>query len=180
MTIHFLTGNEHKFREFRKEIPELERLDVGVPEIQASDARQIVKAKLVAASKLHEGPLLVEDTGLYLEAFNGFPGPYIKWMITKVGRKRMVEAVQGLGNTGVEARTLIGFYDGETRFFEGITKGDLVMPQTDSEFDWDAIFRPEGYDKTYAEMTLEEKNKVSQRGKAIQKLRNFLVDNKFI
>lgn len=61
--------------------------------------------------------------------------------------------------------------------FHGKTKGTIVAPRGDRSFGWDCIFMPDGFDKTYGEMTKEEKNKISHRFKAIESLRDHFVDN---
>jgi len=79
-----------------------------------------------------------------------------------------------MGNDHAEARTLIGYYSrNKIRYFQGIVKGKIVFPR-ESNFGWDAIFMPEGYDEVMGEMSLEDKNEISMRSIAVRKLKEYL------
>lgn len=67
MTIYFITGNQHKLAEIQAVLPQVEQLDVNLPELQEISPDVIIRAKLQEAFKYHQGPCMVEDTGLYLE-----------------------------------------------------------------------------------------------------------------
>lgn len=72
-------------------------------------------------------------------------------------------------------RSMIGYFDGkQTHFFEGIVHGQIVEPTVFSPFGWDALFLPDGYDKTFGHMTMEEKNMISHRARSMQKFMEFL------
>jgi XTP/dITP diphosphohydrolase len=74
---------------------------------------------------------------------------------------------------------MIGYTDGDQIvFFEGEIKGKIVSPRGTGGFGWDQIFQPEGYDKTFGEMSLEEKNKISMRKQALTKLKAYLKETK--
>ena len=174
--IYFITGNKNKLEEVRAILPEAEQLDIDLPEIQGIDAKEILKAKLLEAQKRKEGPLMVEDTSLYMEALQGLPGPLVKWFLKTVGNNGLSEIAQKLGNDRAEAKTIVGYAQGagQMHFFEGAIKGRIVSPRGDNAFGWDPIFMPEGYDKTFAEMSKEEKNKISMRRLALNQLKEFL------
>jgi non-canonical purine NTP pyrophosphatase (RdgB/HAM1 family) len=98
----------------------------------------------------------------------------IKWFLQTIGNEGLYNLTVKLKNNRAEARTLIGYYSrGKIRYFQGIVKGKIVSP-TQTNFGWDAIFVPEGYDETFGEMDSDEKNEISMRGKAARKLREFL------
>ena len=88
----------------------------------------------------------------------------------------MVEITEKFQNSRAEAKTIIGY--GKNRdqmeFFEGSISGAIVRPRGISSFGWDAIFKPDGQNQTFAEMTLAEKNTLSMRKIAFEKLRDFL------
>lgn len=67
MTIYFITGNQHKLAEIQAVLPQVEQLDIDLPELQEISPDAIIRAKLQEAFKYHQGPCMVEDTGLYLE-----------------------------------------------------------------------------------------------------------------
>jgi len=177
MKLYFATGNKHKFLEVKSMLKnvDLEQLKVDLPEIQEVDLEEVVKAKLFEALKHCEGPVLVEDTGLYLEFLNGLPGPLIKWFEERMGLDGISDLCKKTGEDGAIARTIIGYADkNKMFFFEGKIKGKIVPPRKGNGFGWDAIFVPEGVDKAFSEMESEEKNRVSMRRKSLDKLKEFL------
>jgi len=178
--IHFITGNKNKFEEVRIILPEIEQLDIDLPEIQEIDAKEIIKNKLAEAFNRTEGDFIVEDTSLYLECLKGLPGPLIKWFLKTIGNDGLAEIAEKLGNDKAEAKTIIGYARNreEIYFFEGVIKGKVVKPKGKTNFGWDPIFLPDGYEKTFAEMSREEKNKVSMRRNALNKLKEFLKTGK--
>lgn len=176
MALYFITGNANKFAEAQAIFGSVEQLNEELPEIQDVDAKKIIKAKLDAAMQMREGELIVEDTSLYFDCLCGLPGPLIKWFFLSVGNEGLWRIVEKMGNTKAEARTLIGYADkeGSMHFFEGSMKGAIVAPRGDRDFGWSPIFQPEGYEKTFGEMEWEEKNAVSMRRIALEKLKEFL------
>ncbi len=176
--LYFITGNEKKFLEVKLMLPEIEQLHIDLPEIQSTDGREIVEAKLREASNHHEGEFIVEDTGLYLKGLNGLPGPFIKWFLDKLGTEGVYKLAEKIGIFEAEAKTVVGYLDKnkEMYFFEGIIVGDLVPPRGEKIFGWDPIFKPKGDDRTFSEMSREQKNEISHRMLAIGKLKEFLTN----
>jgi inosine triphosphate pyrophosphatase len=172
MPLYLITGNEKKYREAKLLIPELEMLIIDLPEIQSADPKAVVAAKLHEARKHHAGDLLVEDTSLHFDCLGGLPGPFIKWFLETLKPTGLHALASSMHDTKAQARTIIGYAkaDGGILFFEGVTHGSIVAPRTDAIFGWDPIFLPDGHTKTYAEMTKEEKNAISHRGKAVRAL----------
>ncbi|HBG81549.1 TPA: non-canonical purine NTP pyrophosphatase, RdgB/HAM1 family [candidate division CPR2 bacterium] len=174
--LYFITGNENKFREVKSILGGVEQLDVDLSEIQEIDAKVIINSKLKEALKHREGDFIVEDTSLYLDALNGLPGPLIKWFLKTTGNDGLAKIALSLGNNNAEAKTIIGYVEksGAVSFFEGAVKGRIVEPRGDSSFGWDPIFIPDGYNKTFSEMSEEEKNSISMRRIALNKLKEYL------
>lgn len=145
-------------------------------EIQELDAHKIIAAKLAEAQRQQSGRFIVEDTSLSLHAMNGLPGPLVKWFIKGVGVEGIYELTKAFGSARATAQTLIGYAeeDGMVHFFEGSLSGTIVSPRGADGFGWDPIFEPDGHDKTFAEMTLEEKSQCSMRLLAIEGLRQYL------
>lgn len=171
----FITGSADKAREAGLTFPSVRQLDIDLPEIQHTDPQEIIRHKLEEARKLQVSELIVEDTGLYLECLNGLPGPLVKWFLKSVGNEGLARIAESLGNPRAEAKTVVGYANGgEIHFFEGAVKGRIVAPRGDKGFGWDPIFEPEGANRTFAEMTPEEKNKFNMRRIAFEKLRSFL------
>jgi len=176
MSKYFITGNKNKFEEVQAILPEIKQIDIDLPEIQEIDAKEIIKEKLLEALKHQKGEFIVEDTSLYFKCLNNLPGPLIKWFMQTMGNEGLYDLANKLGNTGVEAKTIIGYAKNseEIYYFEGSLKGNLVKPRGDTNFGWDPIFQPEGYDKSLAELSKEEKNEISMRRLALNKLKEHL------
>lgn len=177
MEILFLTGNENKFKEAAKVLLCLKRIDVDLAEIQSINPKEIITHKLNEARSKYNKSLVVEDTSLFLNCMKGLPGPLIKWFLETVGQEGLVQIAESLNDFGAEARVTIGFAtdNGAKFFFEGSILGKIVRPRGNGGFGWDSIFEPEGKIKTFAEMTIEEKNEISMRKIAFQKLKDFLL-----
>jgi len=110
---------------------------------------------------------------------NGLPGPLIKWFLKTIGLHGLYQMTEKFNNFKAQAKTIIGYADhnGEIHYFEGVVEGNIVAPKAKSDFGWDPIFNPDGYTKSFAEMTKEEKNEISHRRKAVDKLKEFLETN---
>ena len=176
MVLCFVTGNVKKFTEAKMVFPELKQLDIDLPEIQSLDPQEIVSCKLQAASKkFPHKKIIVEDTSLVFHAWNGLPGPLIKWYLQTVGGIGICKMLEWFANKKASAICTIGYAYGDIiEFFQGVTTGNVVEPSTESDFGRDALFQPDGYEKTYAHMSKEEKNTVSHRGKALQLLQDYI------
>lgn len=176
MALYFITSNKGKLTEVQEIIPAVEQLDIDLPEIQDIDAQVIIRAKLEEAQKHQQGQFIVEDTSLYLDCLNGLPGPLIKWFMKTIGNDGLYKISQGYGNYKATAKAIIGFAkdDGLIEFFEGTIEGEIVEPRGDKGFGWDPIFQPTGHTKTFAEMDQSEKNEMSMRRIALNKLKEVL------
>jgi inosine triphosphate pyrophosphatase len=175
MTLWFITGNKDKLREVQALIPDVQSIDLDLPEIQEIDPHKVIAAKLVEARKYCSGAFLVEDTSLSLDGMGGLPGPLAKWFVRSIG----VDGIYSLSKTfgaRATARTIIGYADenNDLLFFEGSLGGLVVPPGGTNGFGWDAIFQPDNFSMTFAEMTPEEKNQCSMRKRAVASLQRHL------
>lgn len=179
--LYFVTSREKKFIEAKKilDIP-LKRIDLDLPEVQAVEVGDVVRAKARAAWQKIQKPCLVEDTGLYLEALNGFPGALGKWVEKTMGWAGFLNLLAGVRNRRAYAQCTICLFDGKKdRLFSGRVWGKISQQlQGDAGIGWDVIFIPQGFRKTFAEMTMREKNQISHRGIAFRKLAKYLRDQK--
>ncbi len=175
MTLYFITGNTGKFAEVQALVPEIERLDLDLAEIQDFDARRIVAAKLAEARRHQDGAFLVEDTSLYLDALNGLPGPFIKCFLERLGDAGIARLASTLGNDRAVARTVLGYAapDGQVAIFEGAVAGKIVAPQGDRGFGWDKIFVPDGAEASFGQMEPELKQAYSMRRLAVERFLSF-------
>ncbi|MCK5633178.1 non-canonical purine NTP pyrophosphatase [bacterium] len=180
--ITFVTGNKGKLAEVQAFLGCVYGKHFDLPEIQEVNSKKIIQEKLRVACSHFDGPVMVDDTALYIECFSkkdgtdGLPGPFIKWFLQTMGNDGLAKMALKLGKTAARASTIIGYADGcdNVSFFEGTLNGTIVAPQGTSNFGWDHIFIPEGYNKTFAAMSVEEKNQISPRSLAIKKLKIFL------
>jgi len=175
MNINFVTSNQHKFKEFSEifGVP-LAQVDLDLEEIQAVDVRKVAEHKARQAFTIVKKPVIVADTGLYFEAWNGLPGALAKWFDQTIGYSKLCNL---LGKDRVaRAQTVIGYYDRQGyRAFVGEIKGEIAkIPKGNYAFGWDIIFMPKGCDQTFAEMGKEAKNKISMLKIAIDQFKNFL------
>lgn len=176
--LKFITGNDNKFAEVKAVLDDhpVEQLKIDLPEIQDLDPQKIIRAKLQEALKYHEGEFIVEDTSLYLNCLNGLPGPLIKWFLESIGPQGLADLAHKMGNTEAQAKTIIGYSRSpeEIHFFEGILLGQIVYPRGTNTFGWNSIFQPTGHELTFAEMTINQKNAMSMRKLAAEKLKEIL------
>ena len=175
--LHFVTSNKGKAEEAMAilKIP-LKIVSLNVPEIQSLDLEEIVRAKAAKAFDLIGQPLFVEDTGLFIDAWNGFPGPFIKYLKDVVGNEGMLKMLEVESNRKATAKAAVAFYDGnELSVFLGEVEGNIVRKARGESWGWDSLFVPDGSEKTYAELSGPEKNKISHRRKVLEQLKQFLL-----
>ncbi len=178
--LYFVTGNAGKFREVQEALPDIEQLELELDEIQSLDPQIVIEHKLNQASAQHQGQFMVEDTSLVFHCLSGLPGTLIKWFDETLGNDGMADLVHHYPNHTATARSTIGYRDttGSIHYFTGETTGAIVQPRgTLSPFGWNSIFQPDGHTRTFAEMTVREKNAISMRGIAAQKLARHLASS---
>ena len=188
MTLVFATNNPNKLKEVQSLIPNhiellsLKDIDCNedIPETQDTiEGNAIQKAQYI---KTHYGyDCFADDTGLEVDALNGEPGVY---SARYAGRQRNAEdnmnkllsELKTTTSRKAQFKTVIALhFNGKLHTFTGICKGYITKAkQGDKGFGYDPIFKAEGYTKTFAEITLEEKNKIGHRGKAVRQLIGFL------
>lgn len=122
----------------------------------------------------------MEDTCLAFKALNELPGPYIKWFVESIGLDGLNKILYKYDDKSADAICTFGFCEGPGKdviLFQGRTEGNIVPSRGPTDFGWDSIFEPKGYDKTYAELDKSVKNSISHRFKALDKLRDYLTQN---
>lgn len=171
-----VTHNRHKFEEIRKIVPDLEMLDMEYPEIQADTLEEVVEFSLNYLSDRIDGDFIIDDSGLFIEALNGFPGVYSAYVFRTIGNNGILALLRGFENRRAYFKTVIGIrFQGVNYKLVGICHGIIAEePRGTNGFGYDPIFIPEGFEKTFAEMSTEEKNRISHRGKAVRKLAAFM------
>ncbi len=184
----FATNNVHKVKEvvgiFNNTVQIISMRDYGIIEDIPETKLTLEDCALQKARYLANGyhiDCFSEDTGLEVEALNGEPGVYTARYAgnQKSSKDNMNLLLYKLGDTPnrcAQFRTVIALIlDKKEYLFEGIIKGKITFQKKGiGGFGYDPIFQPEGYDKTFAELPVEIKNKISHRGKAVRKLAKFL------
>ena len=194
-TITFVTGNKNKFLEVQRLLSSgkgqsvpfcLNNENLDLPERQGSP-EEIAREKCKTASNLLKSAVMTEDTSLGFHALKGLPGAYIKWFLDGLGHDGLNQLLHGFNDNRAYAQTIIAFSPGpgkEVHLFDGRTEGMIVSPRGSLDFGWDPIFMPLEEEcvcggievgKTYAEMTKDDKNKISHRSRSFAKFRDFLV-----
>jgi XTP/dITP diphosphohydrolase len=188
MKICFATNNKKKIEEVKSAlgadftIVSLEEIGCKeeLPETgDTLDHNAFQKARYV---KDHYGvDCFADDTGLEVEALDGAPGVYSGRF---AGEPRsddrnvdlLLSKMQGKENRKARFRTVIALIlNGKEHAFEGVAEGEIIHERTGTGgFGYDPVFVPNGFQKTFAELTLEEKNSISHRGKAVKALADFL------
>jgi XTP/dITP diphosphohydrolase len=177
--VFFATGNFHKFNEARMILREYgfasAMLNAKTVEIQDDSLLEIAKTSAKEAFRLCHLPIIVEDAGLFVNALEGFPGPYAAYVYKTISNPGMLKLMDKVGNRKATFRSVIAYYDGvgEPVCFKGETDGELVRSERwgsgKAGFGFDPIFVPLGSKKTFAEMEIDEKNHWSHRANAVHK-----------
>jgi len=214
--LNFVTTNPGKVREATEYLDdEVVQFDYDYPEVQADDLGAVAAHGARSAYRAADGPVIVDDAGLFIDAFDGFPGPYSSYVEDTVGIERVWSMTEPEDDHGAAFKTVIAYCDGEdfaatpepggvdrsesppnerrgqdlgaderdtattdaqvaggddvlpVKLFEGRVPGELVAPRGEGGFGFDPIFEHDG--TTFAEMSTEEKNAVSHRGRALAK-----------
>ncbi len=152
------------------------RVSLVLPEIQAATVEDIARYKLEVARAKGYGRLVVEDVSLGFDALGNFPGPYVRWLLEMAGAKGLGAIAYSLLDRSARAQCCVAYWNGkEPHIFNGEVEGEiLVEPRGERHFGWDAWFQPFGSAKTFAEMTPEEKDAISHRGRAYRQLADHL------
>ena len=190
MKIVFATNNAHKLSEVSAVLGnnfELVTLrEVGITEDIPETGATLDENASIKARYVYERTGLncfADDTGLEVEALGGAPGVHSARYATDghdfaANNRKLLRELEGKVNRKARFRTVISLIvDGIERQVEGIVEGEITTSESGAEgFGYDPLFMPEGYDRTFAEMSAEEKNAISHRGRAVAKLVEMLHD----
>ena len=188
MTIVFASHNHNKINEIKAMLPQSITIlgldDIGcheeIPETAGTiEGNAILKADFV--TKKFGYNCFADDTGLEVEALNGAPGVYSaryagEQKSADDNMEKLLDKLEATSNRNAQFKTVIALnLNGKQHCFTGIVKGQITHERQGSQgFGYDPIFMPDGFSKTFAEFTMDEKAAVSHRGIAVQKLIDFL------
>lgn len=184
----FSTNNEHKLEEVRAKIGKYYQIlslkdldnDTDIPETgDTLEENAMIKADYLW--KTYGYNCIADDTGLEVEALDNTPGVYSaryagEHKSSEDNVVKLLHELEGKENRKARFRTVIALIMGGKRYlFEGKVEGTITTsPRGTSGFGYDPVFQPKGYDKTFAELTLDDKNEISHRAKAVDQLVLFL------
>lgn len=191
MKIVFATNNTHKLSEVRAVLGEGFELvtlrEVGITEDIPETGATLDENASIKARYVYERTGLdcfADDTGLEVEALNGAPGVHSARYATDghdfaANNRKLLRELNGITNRRARFRTVISLIrGGEERQVEGIVRGTIATEESGNEgFGYDPLFIPEGYDHTFADMSADQKNAISHRGRAVAELVKALKEN---
>lgn len=189
----FATNNQHKLRELQQilgnsiELLSLNDIDCTdeVPENQETLEGNAAEKAFYIYNKFGYN-CFADDTGLEIDALNGAPGVYSARYAGEEksaanNMAKVLREMEKINSRKARFRTVISLViDGQEKQFEGIVEGEILRKAQGNEgFGYDPIFMPDGYDESFAEMSAEAKNKISHRGRAVEKLVDYLKNTNF-
>lgn len=186
--IVFATNNQNKLKELREIAGDgwniLSLSDIGcnedIPETaETLEGNAEIKARYV---KTHYGyDCFADDTGLIVEALDGAPGVYSARYAgdahdSAANMALLLKNMEGKSNRSARFRTVIALAEGDDiKFFDGVVEGEITLSKSgNSGFGYDPVFKPLGSNVTFAEMSADEKNSISHRGRAVAALMKYL------
>jgi XTP/dITP diphosphohydrolase len=173
-----VTGNAHKAAEvaaFFQGVAEITHVSLDLPEYRSNDVGEIARGKAHYAYSQLNTPLIVDDTGFFIDTLKGFPGPYAAYVLQSIGNAGILKIMEGKTDRNARFVTAIAFADGRgVRVFTGTIEGCITSsPRGTGGFGYDPIFETEG--KTLAEIPLEEKSRISHRARALTAFHDWFI-----
>ncbi|WP_297464690.1 XTP/dITP diphosphatase [Thermococcus sp.] len=182
MRLAFVTSNPGKIEEARKYLEplgvEVYQLRFPYPEIQADTLEEVAEYGAKWLAERVDSPFFLDDSGLFINALRGFPGVYSAYVYKTLGIDGILKLLEGVDDRSAYFKSVVAYWDGELHLFTGRVGGRITTePRGKGGFGFDPIFVPSGFDRTFAEMTTEEKNEISHRGKALKAFAEWLKEN---
>lgn len=177
MDITFITSNPAKAKQLGWHLGyPIKHQAIDLPEIQSLDVEGVVKEKAKTAYGIINKPVLVEDYSLVFDVLGKLPGPFVKWFLQEIGSNGLCKLLDNYTNRSAVATSAAGLYDGKRFYlFKSEMRGTISKePRGKEVFGTDAIFIPEGHQKTWSEMSKEEQLATSVRGAALKQLEKHL------
>ncbi len=175
MKIRVATTNLHKLEEISHILSpfgiEVEKLEAEKTEVQHEDVAVIARKAAESLCRHYGDFTVVEDTGLYIDALSGFPGPYAEYVYRTIGIEGVLKLLSGVEDRRATFTCAAAIcISGVVKVFTGSSRGVIAeRPRGTGGFGYDPIFIPEGYTSTFAELGVE-KNKISHRARAFTAL----------
>jgi XTP/dITP diphosphohydrolase len=175
--IYFITGNKGKVKEATEKLRPLGfsvlQKDLGYPEVQADSLEEVAAWGASHVQERFDEPFILEDAGLFIESLQGFPGVYSKYVFFTIGLDGILRLLEDVQNRNAVFRSVYAYCEPGRKpvIFIGECNGVISKKKQGTQgFGYDPIFLPHGAQKTFGEMTVEEKNFFSHRARALEKL----------
>ncbi|OPY33236.1 MAG: Non-canonical purine NTP pyrophosphatase [Methanomassiliicoccales archaeon PtaU1.Bin124] len=172
--LRLVTGNMHKLQEFQHGLGQLgitvSLLKADCDEVQADTLEEVVRSCLDQIADQGHEDFILDDSGLFVHALNGFPGVYSSYVFSTIGNDGILKLLNGSEDRTAHFECCIGCHlCGERIIVTGRSSGEITMgPRGSDGFGYDPVFQPDGAQRTFAEMGLEEKGRYSHRGDAMR------------
>ncbi|MCX8181615.1 MAG: XTP/dITP diphosphatase [Candidatus Methanomethyliaceae archaeon] len=181
VSILFITSNEHKVEEANRILSQfgiqLEMFPQKKIEIQSKSLLKIAKYAAHMAAKRLKSPVLVEDSGLFIRALKGFPGPFSSYIHETIGCEGVLKLLSGIEDRYAVFKCAVAFCSPSLGLntFQGRSIGRISLNMRgQAGFGFDPIFVPHGEELTFAEMLPEQKDRFSHRGAALRAFGSWL------
>jgi len=177
MKLYFITGNKNKFEEAKLIFSgfNIEMINLSPPEIQSNNLEDIVRFSLNYLRFDEDSFYFLEDSGLFIDSLNGFPGPYTRYVYETIGIDGVLKLIEGKDRDATFVSVVGIWYQNNIKTFVGTIRGTIAEePRGKNGFAYDVVFIPEGEKRTFAEMNREEKNRYSHRAKALRKVLKYV------
>jgi XTP/dITP diphosphohydrolase len=173
--INFVTSNKGKFAEARAIFEDLVQRDIGYAEMQADTLEEVALYGMKEVAARLQGPVMLEDAGLFVEALKGFPGVYSAYVQKTIGNAGILRLMEGQENRKAYFKSVVAYAEPgmETVMFSGEVHGQIGFePRGKKGFGYDPIFYVG--DVSLAEMDLVNKNQISHRAGSMKALKKWL------
>jgi XTP/dITP diphosphohydrolase len=173
--IYFVTSNKGKFVEAQAIFGDLVQKNIGYNELQVDTLEEVVDFGMEEVMARLKGSVMIEDAGMFIDCLKGFPGVYSAYVQKTIGNSGILRLMEGTDNRGAAFKSVVGYAEPgmEPVVFKGELKGDIGFePRGTGGFGYDPIFYVNG--KSLAEMSLEEKNRISHRAGSMKALKQWL------
>jgi XTP/dITP diphosphohydrolase len=176
-TLYFITSNKGKVVEATQKLAPLGfrvvQKDLGYPEVQADSLEEVAQYGVEQVRERFERPFMLEDAGVFIQALEGFPGVYSKFVFFTIGLPGILRLLEGVQNRSAAFRSVYAYHEPgkKTLICTGECPGTIIHEcRGTNGFGYDPLFVPKDATKTFAEMSVEEKNQYSHRAKALELL----------
>ena len=173
--IYFVTGNKGKYAEALAIFGDLVQKDIGYTEIQADTLEEVAAYGIKEVASRLDGPVMIEDAGLFVEALKGFPGVYSAYVQKTIGNDGILRLMEGIERRDAYFRSVVAYVETgqEPVMFKGEVQGQIGFEKRGGKgFGYDPIFYVGG--ASLGEMEIEDKNRISHRAASMNALKEWL------